>query len=193
MRWTLLIISLIVYIHSKAWAAPPKPRPLAGIGIISLDLRSGNSSIPVYREPGVARMTQLELSESPAMAPVVNNPSEGYLLAVTRKKGEWLRVIIDDSGREGWIEQNRKWEFRTWESCLKGREVSLLNGIRKEYFQLKKFPVSSSQTVETVSRDRKLRVVELENSWMLVLVDFSQSGWLRWKDDDGRLLITFKP
>lgn len=189
----LTLIFLIVFTHSMAWSASPKPRPIAGIGILTLQVNSYLPPFTVYRDPGVARLTQLELAEFPTMAPAVNNSSNRYHLAVTRKKGEWLKVIFDDSGREGWIEHIRGWEFRTWESCLKGREVNLLNGLRKDYYQLKSSTAPSSQTIETVNRDKKLRVVEIENSWMLVLVDFSQSGWLRWKDDDGRLLISVKP
>ena len=124
------------------------------------------------------------------MTPAISNPPAIYHLAVTRKNGSWVKVIFDDSGREGWLAMDRGWKFQSWTKYLKGGEVKLLNGLRKEFYQLKTAPSSSSLPTMPVSRDKKLRVVEIDDNWMLVLVDFANSGWLRWKDDDGRLLIS---
>jgi hypothetical protein len=34
------------------------------------------------------------------------------------------------------------------------------------------------------------RVVKVQRDWVMVLLDQNTLGWLRWRDDDGRLLIS---
>jgi hypothetical protein len=194
LRFAAFLTALFIFIYSSAWSAPPKPRPLAGIGILALhpvSLESGGApSLTVYREPGVNRISDLEFSELPSMAPAIKASPGVSHLAVTRKKGDWVKIIFDDSGREGWLEMERGWEFREWSKYLRGGEVKLLNGLRKELYQLKATASAQSQSIGAISKEKKLLVVELDGFWMLVLVDFENSGWLRWKDDDGRLLIS---
>jgi hypothetical protein len=146
-------------------------------------------SITLYREPGVGRIADVDLSDFPSMAPAMKTSGTSQHLAVTKKKGDWIKVIFDDSGREGWLTMPRGWDFQSWDKYLKGGEVRLLNGLRKDHYQLRTSP-SSPQSAGSVTREKNLFVVEIDGSWMLVLVDFANSGWLRWKDDDGRFLIS---
>lgn len=193
-RIPLLILALLLLAPPVAWPAPPKPRPLAGIGLLSIPRegvnRGGTGMLLLYREPGVGRITEIELSDFPSMALSIKPTPTLQQVAVTRKKGEWLKVIFDDSGREGWLKNEQGWEFRNWQEYLKGGEVRLLHGLRKELYQLRSAPSPSAQSIATVGKDKRLRVIELEDSWILVLVDYAGSGWLRWKDSDGRLTIS---
>ncbi|MBT0665244.1 hypothetical protein KI809_13130 [Geobacter pelophilus] len=195
MRFTAFLITLAIFIHSSAWSAPAKPRPLAGIGVLSLQITGTEhggapTTLALYREPGVGRLADLDLVDFPAMSPAIKSAAGWYHLAVTQKRGDWLKVIYDDSGREGWLAMGRGAQYKSWARYLQGSEARLLNGLRKEFYQLRPAPSSAIKPVGTVSKEKKLRVVELEDSWMLVLVDLENSGWLRWKDDDGRLLIS---
>lgn len=194
MRLAAFLICLIILLHSSALSAAQKPRPLAGIGILFIQPRVSErnepaSPISLYREPGLGHLADLDLSDFPLLAPAVNPPAGVYALAVTRKQGDWLKVVFDDSGREGWLSKVRGWDFQPWQRYLQGDEAKLFHGLKKEYYQLKALPNTSSQNVATLDRSRKLSIVELDGSWMLVLVDFETTGWLRWKDDDGRFLI----
>lgn len=191
-----LIINLFILTGSPAWSAPPKPRPLAGIGILFVKADKAGQKpeiqpVALYRDPGIGRLADLDVSDFPSMAQSVTTQPGVHPLAVTRKKDDWVKVIFDDSGREGWLFLDPDWDFRTWDSYLRGGEVRLLNGLRKEFYQLR--PSPSAPATGTVSREKKLRVIDLDDSWMLVLVEFSNDGWLRWKDDDGRLLISVNP
>lgn len=195
MRRAVFLITLLILTHSPAWSAPVKPRPLAGIGVLFIQADSSaqkmdSQPVTLYRDPGVGRLEDLDVADFPPMTQAVKTQPGVYPLAVTRKKGDWIRVIFDDSGREGWLLMSPEWHFRTWDSYLRGGEVKLLNGLRKEFYQLRSSPSTSSPAAGTVSREKKLRVVDLDDTWMLVLVELANDGWLRWKDDDGRLLIS---
>jgi len=192
-QFKIFLTIVAILIHTTAWSAPPKPRPLAGVGLLSIQNFSGQTDTPqtltIYREPGVGRIADLELAEFPSMAPSISLSPMIRHIAVTRWKTDWAKVIFDDSGREGWLKVSHAWKFQPWQRYLKGGEVRLLIGLRKEYYQLRPAPLSS-QTLAPVSKEKKLRVVDIDDNWMLIIVDFENSGWLRWKDDDGRLLIT---
>lgn len=195
MRFTAFLITLVILIHSSAWSAPAKPRPLAGIGVLSIQVTSAAhggapATLALYRDPGVGRLTDLDIVDVPTMAPAIKSAAGLYHLAVTQKRGDWVKVIYDDSGREGWLAMGRGAQYNSWARYLQGGEARLLNGLRKEFYQLRPTPSFTAKPVGTVSKEKRLRVVELEESWMLVLVDLENSGWLRWKDDDGRLLIS---
>ncbi|GAM09157.1 hypothetical protein OR1_01431 [Geobacter sp. OR-1] len=195
MRLTAYIIALSLLCVSLAWAAPPKPRPLAGIGVLTLTtkgtLQDGSSPLlSLYREPGVGRMTDLDPADFPSMTPAIKGSPGMINIAFTRKRGDWVKVIFDDSGREGWLALGHGMRFKSWKRYLQGGEVRLLNGLKKDFYQLRPQPSAAAKPVAAVSKEKRLRVVELDDSWILVLVDLENSGWLRWKDDDGRLLIS---
>lgn len=189
------IILLLLFCAASASAAPTKPRPLCGNGLLTISPSLGSKAagpilLPLYQEPGTGRFADIDSSDLPSLATVLKgNPSE-LLLAVTRKKGEWIKVIYDESGREGWLAMHHRWRYQPWDRYLEGREVRLLTGLKKEYYSLRSAPSSSAQTVETVIRQKGLRVIEVSDAWMLVIVDLSVSGWIRWQDDNGRFLIS---
>ena len=45
-------------------------------------------------------------------------------VAVLEKRGNRLLIAYDDSGRAGWLERARWWDYLTWEEFLPGRLVS---------------------------------------------------------------------
>ena len=191
----ILIILAILLIPAISFSAPLKPRPLAGIGLLRLTplpLQNGPAvkSIVLYREPGIGRIIEMDISDLPSLLPALKGDTGEILLSVTRKHGEWVKVIYDDSGREGWLHMARHWQYQPWDTFLKGREVRLLNGLRKNFYQLHATPVAKAPSTGTLTRRESLRVVDVQDNWILVLVDLASSGWLRWRDDDGRLMIS---
>jgi len=195
LRLTSIILLLLLFSTASASAAPPRPRPLAGNGLLSISPSLGpkgaeSFTLPLYQEPGTGRFADIDSSDLPSLATALKgNPAE-LLLVVTRKKGKWIKVIYDESGREGWLAMDRRWRYQPWDWYLKGREVRLLAGLKKEFYTIRTAPSHIAPTVETVTRQKGLRVIEVSDAWMLVIVDLSVSGWIRWRDDDGRFLIS---
>jgi hypothetical protein len=109
---------------------------------------------------------------------------------VTGKKGNWLHIIYDDAGREGWLESSRGWEYATWNAYLKGRAARILPGLKKDLYLLRRDPSPKAPELETLSRQKNLRILDVREDWALVLVDLTAYGWLRWRDGDGRFTIS---
>jgi len=80
-------------------------------------------------------------------------------------------------------------EYAGWEAYLKGRVIRLFSGLKKSFYTLRREPVGSAPEVADLSKPLTLRVVQLQENWALVVNDLTVSGWLRWRDDDGRFLI----
>lgn len=108
-------------------------------------------------------------------------------LVVSARKGEWLRVFFDDAGREAWIDPQNKGRFQSWEQFLKLQTGRMLPGLQPQYYQLLLQP--GGRLLGTMTPRQVFKVLKLENSWGMVLTDLDQIGWVRWRDDDGRLII----
>jgi hypothetical protein len=85
---------------------------------------------------------------------------------------------------------DRHSQFNPWQRYLAGREVRLLAGLKKEYYQLKSAPSITAPVVKPLTRQTGIRAIEVSDSWLLVIADNSHSGWIRWRDDDGRLMVS---
>jgi hypothetical protein len=162
---------------------------------ISSPLTNAPEKLPtliLYQEPGIERFAEVEISDLPSLTPILQSTSGKALLAVTRIKDGWAKVIYDESGSEAWLAIDRHWRHEQWATYLRGRELRVLNGLRKEYLQLRATPAPRAQALEALTRQKSLRVIEVQENWALVLVDLQSSGWLRWRDDDGRFLVSLE-
>jgi len=191
---TLALFILLALSALPAFGAPT-PRPFCGEGLLIIrpftperdhDIRA----LAIYAEPGVERVTELDSGKLPSLAQVIEGRSGEATLAVMGKKGNWLRVAYDEAGHEGWLEMPRYWEYSPWRVFLKGRRARLLPGLKKEFYLLRREPSSTSPQLDTLSRQKNLRIIEIRDEWALVLVDLTTPGWLRWKDNDGRFTIS---
>lgn len=172
-------------------AAPPKMRPYTGIGLVvfsqSDDALKQYPKLPLYEEPGLSRVGMLENSSLSGNKLFFGLPEGTPPLIVSARKGEWLRVYYDDAGREAWIDPQNRGHFQSWEQFLKRQTVSMLSGLQQQYYHLQQKP--GGKLLVTLSPKDVLRVLKLENAWGMVLTEQSQIGWLRWRDNDGRLTI----
>ncbi|WP_243369847.1 hypothetical protein [Geotalea sp. SG265] len=193
---TFIITALGLALYPQGTlAAPSKSRPHSGDGILMIRTlpslgNDPSGTLPLYREPGVERVAELKSHELPSLAPVLQGRGGEFPAAVTGKKGNWLHIIYDDAGREGWLESSRGWEYATWNTFLKGRGVKVLPGLKKEFYRLRRDPSPAAPQLEALSRQKNLRIIEIREDWALVLVDFTAYGWLRWRDGDGRFTIS---
>lgn len=195
MTLRIIIISLCLWLMPLPSPAAQQARPFAGQGILIVRPFGSGASRPIdfilYREPGVGRVGERSVAEMPLLSPLVRLPEGKHPMAVMGKKGEWLRVAFDDSGREGWVKMARWWEYLSWEEFLKGRYARLLPGLKQESYLLHGEPAETSFHYGDFNGEEDLKIMEVRGDWMLVVVvPPGLTGWLPWRDGDGRLLIS---
>jgi hypothetical protein len=189
LTFVLLSLLLAVTAISAASYTPQKMRPYTGIGILLLPATGEdlNTPPPLYEEPGLSRLGSLIPGNVPRYDWIFGSTAEVTPLIVTGRKGPWLRVAFDDAGREAWLNPVRTDMFQAWDHYLKGHVSRLLPGLQKKYYQFYRQPGRSA--LAPLTTGQFLKVLRLENDWAMVLTDQNSLGWLRWRDEDGRLLI----
>lgn len=168
-------------------------RPYAGIGVLMLATASDEGGmppapLPLYNDPAIYRLGELEKATIPRHEWIFG-PDGGKLpLIVMARKGEWLRVVYDDAGREAWINPSGRAAYHPWDAFLKDRSGRLLPGLQKKHYQL--FHEPEGGPLVTLSPLQPFTVTMLDGDWIhLVVTDQNLAGWLRWRDGDGRLLV----
>lgn len=184
----VIVIMTLVAISSVAAAPspPPKMRPYVGIGILLLPITVSDPVI-LYEEPGLSRVGELNRAKIPPLEWIIGPSPVVQPLIVMARRGTWLQVAYDDAGREAWLNPSRQMTFQVWELFFKGHVSRLLPGLQKKYYQVFQEPGISPLAVLTVKQPFK--VLQFEGDWAIVLIEQNALGWLRWRDDDGRLLI----
>lgn len=177
-----LSLFLLLFISLPADAASPvKARPLSGIGVLVI---RGNAGLPLYREPGVGRLALLPASRLPLLSSSQAGVGGMVHAVVLARRPGWLRVIFDEAENSGWLERRPAWDYYPWEEFLPGRQFTMSAGLRQDYYQLRTLPAQDAEMVASAGNGELLRIVAVSNDWIRV-----QGGWLRWRDDNSRLLI----
>ena len=178
---------LLTLCSGAALAAPAAPRPYSGCGVLTLKqgLAREPESLVLYQEPGVLRIAE----KLPSSLPRLSGNSEEPVLAASERRGVWTRLSIDEAGRQGWLEQERNWEYASWRDLLPGRTVRLLPGLKKDWYALKSAPGDGGTQAALLSRDQEVRVQQVEGDWARLE---TPSGWFRWRDPDGRLTVSLQ-
>lgn len=191
-----LVISLFVLVLCMACStglagALPKMRPYAGIGLVVFSQTKNapeqDLQLQLYEEPGLMRVKTLDSSRLSGNEWVFGQLDGISPLIVSKRKGNWLRVFYDDAGREAWIDPKYKGRFQSWENFLKSHTSRLLPGLQSRYYQLQLQP--DGKLLSTLMPSQTFKVLALEEGWGMVLTDQAQIGWLRWRDEDSRLLV----
>ncbi len=190
-----ILLLLLTFGLFPAYGAPPKPRPYAGTGILimrppaHLETDKVAAALVVYREPAIGRIAEMAYGAFPSLAQVIVFPAGELPIAVMGKKGAWIRIAYDGAGREGWIETTRGWDYVPWDEFLPGRTARLLPGLKKQFYSLRQLPEETAAEIDILSPQATFRIVAVSGGWAQVAAG-TASGWLRWRDGDGRLLIT---
>jgi len=188
-------MSLLLSFSPLPAKAAPQQRPATGSGLLVIrpltPKRAADiADLALYRAPEVGRISNMNAAGLPGLAPGMTPRPGEYLLAVTGKKGSWLRIAYDDAGREGWLEMPRYWEYTPWEKFLPGQTVRLLAGLKKDCYNLRDQAGDAAGQLYSLTGKTPLRVVQTRGDWIMVAVDSKAAGWLRWRDSDGRFLIS---
>lgn len=186
LKSTALFLLLLMTAAPAMAASPAKARTLSGIGIVMINTK--RPQLTLFREASLGRIATIDASALP-LSPSIT-PPEGFLTAVvTAKKGGWFRILYDDGEREGWIEGRSSYQFYRWAELLRGRPVILLGGLKKEYYQLRKIADFSGAALEPVGKGVQVTALRIEGEWLAVAKESKAEGWLRWRDDNNRLVI----
>ncbi|HEX9023515.1 MAG TPA: SH3 domain-containing protein [Geobacteraceae bacterium] len=184
-------LALVAALPAKAQPA----RPFSGCGVVVIhpldpERRVAMAPIPFYRNPGVGRIGEISVENLPGLPSILTAPADEFPLAVMAKRGTWLLIAYDDAGREGWVELARWWDYTTWETFLKGRAATLLPGLKKGAYVLRAGPGDGAAQTGALSGPECLRIIEVVDGWANVIADNGLTGWLAWRDGDGRFLIS---
>lgn len=186
------LLFLIACVSLCMAAKPPKMRPYTGIGVLlyEKDASDPDEQLYLYQEPGIVRLGTFDSSKLTGNGWIFGSDKPGAYLIVTARKGSWFRVCYDDSGREAWIENQRRINFQSWDDFLRKRMIHMLPGLRKQFYQL--FQQPDDLAGAALTPKQSLRVLKIEGCQAMVLVDQKTIGWLRWCDEDGRLNVGFE-
>jgi hypothetical protein len=191
----ILVCSLIIILFAVAASGEWRVRPVTGRGVLIIrsfnpDTSNAPPVLIFYQEPGVGRICERSVSSVPLLSSFISLPAGEFPVASMGKKGEWLLIVYDDAGREGWVRLARWWDYENWDAYLKGRTVYLLPGLGKERYSLFTDPSMSSAPTSTVAADLPLSVLEANGDWLRVAPSAGPAGWISWRDGDGRFLVT---
>lgn len=174
-------------------AAAAKMRPYSGIGVFVLPVsppsgEGAHDELQLYDEPGLVRRGALDLAAVPRQEWIFGADAAALPLVVVGRKAGWLKIVFDDAGREAWINPGRRGTYQPWDAYVKGRAGRLLPGLQKRYYQLFRQP-GAGRPVAALTPRQPFKLVQLEGDWAVVMPDPDSLSWMRWRDEDGRLLI----
>lgn len=195
-RITFVLIFVTALFALSAAAAPvpfsnPRMRPYSGIGVLLVQIENRDDeklSIPfaLYEEPAVSRFGSRGLGDFPRHEWIFGKNNLVAPLFVMARKGEWVRIVFDDAGREAWLDMPDYSAFMPWEDFLKGRQIQMLPGLQKKYYQAFKRP--GSATAYQIQR-HAMKVIRVDGDWAMVISGLHSLYWVRWRDEDGRMLV----
>jgi len=186
----LFLLVLLLSTPPAALGMPPEPPPLAGKGLVILPAPVSSGELVFYEFPGVRRIGSFRQEGLPMLTPAVRVKGGETALGVLSVREGWLRIACDASGREGWIEQGNGWSYRPWEHYLPGRTIRPAPGLKEVAYRLRVSPTERGVQDGAASPGFPFLVRSVRDDWAAVETAGQPRGWLRWRDGDGRLLVT---
>lgn len=180
----------------KIYTEPSEEAPL--LETFHWNRQSSPRAVTSYLGHGALMAPRLFLSFYP--------DADVAMMAVVSENGEgWAEVVYDQpTGRTGWVQLGAPSEeaplhfgrFQTWQNFMKLNAkksgIYWLSGVDQYHRNIRSTPEDGAKFVP-VTVMRNLKVKHVRGNWLLVEVqDFSRQtplGWLRWRDDDGRLMM----
>jgi len=188
--FTLLLTFLVSAL--PAAAAPAKARIPTGIGILLINkVTVGiHSPIVIYKEPSLGRVAEMEPGNLPSLSQSISSSDLSVPVIVTLKKSGWYRIIYDDGEREGWIKGRSGYQFTKWDELLINRPCALIGGLKNDFYTLYRDATISAKQIETVEKGKPFTPIKINGDWVLITTNSGAQGWLRWRDDNSRLVIS---
>ncbi len=120
-------------------------------------------------------------------------------LDVKSKRNGWLEVVVDHQTNETlWLQESKVVRFEDWLQSMKNSFA--VGRITPETNPLRAKPDATAKEVNFNGRDC-FEVKEMRGDWIKVVLQNhcsdapkqSVSGWLRWRDESGCLLVSIFP
>jgi SH3-like domain-containing protein len=191
LRLFALFVTITIFTAPATAAAPVKARVPSGIGILLIHAGTAEKTAPlvIFREPSLGRVAEIGADRLPSLSQSVSSPEGVIPVIVTVKKSGWYRIIYDDSEREGWIEGSSSQQFYRWEELLRNRPITLIGGLRKEFYLLRRSPDISAEGISPLEKGSRVTALVADGDWIKVSTVSQTDGWIRWRDENGRLVI----
>lgn len=189
-----LLVALWLSPASVSAAPAIGMRPYAGIGLLLLHTCDDGEPLELprlYDGPGMLRLEQGDLARAPHHEWIFALGADRLPLLVMARRGGWLKVTYDDAGREGWIRPRASERFQSWDEFWEGRVALLLPGLQKRYYRRCERPGGGENG--TFEPRQPLRVAGVDDDWLRVEDGRGEAAWVRWRDEDGRLLVGLAP
>ena len=185
------LVTLLCLISLPAAGGPQLPPP-AGRWVLIIPPSDATAAVTFREYPGARRLESVAkaLAELPSLSPAVSAPGGGLVLALLSLREGYARVALSPSGQTGWIQVRPGWQIAPWERFLPGRTVRLRGGVRDAARQLHRTPAETGEVTGSVPTSSPLTAAEVRDDWLLVRSGDTATGWLRWRNGDGRLLVT---
>ena len=184
-----LFLLALLLLPLPALGAPPS-RLYAGRGVLIIPAADRSAEVLLYEYPAVRQKGSMPLAELPSLSPAVSPKGGEIVLATTALREGLARVSMAHSGEEGWLILRPNWRPLSWERFLAGRTVRLMTGLQGTASQLRQTPAESGAIMGSAAAGSPLTVGEIRGDWAQLLKEETHLGWLRWRDGDGRLLVT---
>ena len=187
-----LCLTIFLLASSATAAAPVKARVPSGIGIVLFQNGSAEkpSTLAIFTEPSLGRIAEIEAGRLPSLSQSIPSPEGTIPAVVTSKKSGWYRIMYDHGEREGWIKGRSSYQFYRWEELLRDRPVSLLGGLRKEFYLLRRSPDFSAESITPLGKESRVTAQHVDGDWIKVSTESQAEGWIPWRDENSRLVIT---
>ena len=120
-------------------------------------------------------------------------------LSVKNKQEGWLKVVVDEqTGKTLWVRERRPVKFVGWLSKMRG--AFSIERTRPKANPLRTVPGAKAREVKLAGRDC-FKADRMRGDWIRVVQQdhcdgasrWSASGWIRWRDDRGCLLVHIYP
>ena len=165
-------------------------RPYAGRGVLTIPTADQSVDVEFYEYPSVRWKGSMPLTDFPALSPALSPEVSEIVIAATALREGSARVAVAPSGEEGWIILRPDWRYLPWERFLVKRTVRLMTDLPETASRIHQIPAKTGETVDSTATGSPLPVEEIRGDWALIMKEGNPLGWLRWRDGDGRLLVT---
>ncbi|MDD3236566.1 MAG: hypothetical protein PHV37_00535 [Candidatus Gastranaerophilales bacterium] len=212
MKRFLLILSvlLLTTLSSMADIVPVYTTSIAhyGIGVLNMP-----DSFSIYEEPyetsRILKTVNYELVQNSNIIVdsmgiedtlIVYAPMKKIALVAVDSNTEngWFEIFYDQkSGATGWVRQNDLSNFKPWKDVFnswgKANGIYMFRDVTDEKKRMYSSDDTASQILEQVIKPNGMNFTVIRGNWMLArTVDVGKTnkiGWMRWREDDGTLLM----
>jgi hypothetical protein len=187
---SLATFAFLLLFSLPTLGAPPFLRPYAGRGMLIISSSAQFVEVAAYEYPGVRPKGTVQVADVPSLSPAVTLKEGEIGIATMALREGYARIAVAPSGEALWIEIRSGWRAVPWERFLPGRTIRVATGVRESASRLRQAPSESGTVIGTNLNSVSLVVNDIRDDWAHVQSKVTPPGWLRWRDGDGRMLVT---